>query len=64
MFSCEFCETFKNIFFTEHFQATFSVINIGANDVQDSNKYASQRTSFFVPVPLFIVLEQVFSFWE
>ena len=25
MFSCEFCETFKNIFFTEHLWATASV---------------------------------------
>ena len=25
MFSCEFCEIFKNSFFTEHFQATTSV---------------------------------------
>ena len=26
MFSCEFCETFKNTFFTEHLRATASAI--------------------------------------
>ena len=28
VFSCEFCEIFKNTFFTEHFRETASVTNL------------------------------------
>ena len=31
MFSCEFCEIFKNTFFTEHLRTTASVVRNVAN---------------------------------
>ena len=38
MFSCEFCEIFKNTFFTEHFWATASYVPPPPKTLENSVK--------------------------
>ena len=47
VFSCEFCEISKNIFFIEHLRATASELSQNQSQNQNQNQVINERNSVF-----------------